>query len=230
MKTIEKVLEDFLREQKARLKPKTYRGYKSAIELFKDYLNGYAYLGLDEEDSQTFDELYNKEGKEFCQIFEYDKIDSFQISEFLGYFMIRKVMGSKELMKTVVRVMRRFAKWMREKDYINEEKYEMLDGTIDDFKDDLPKVVELSDLIYEYTQYAPPVDFTDTVEGYFTVVKIQPGKLWLEDYSGQEEKIGPVSVSDEISSLCKEGWTLSLKLGKTKKGWQILESGNVYPE
>jgi len=50
--------------------------------------------------------------------------------EFLGYFMIRKVIGSKELMKTVVRVMRRFAKWMREKDYINEEKYEMLDGTI----------------------------------------------------------------------------------------------------
>ena len=106
----------------------------------------------------------------------------------------------------------------------------MLDGTIDDFKDDLPKVVELSNLIYEYAQYAPPVDFSETVEGYFTVTKIQPGKLWLEDYSGQEGKIGPVRVSDEISSLCKEGWTLSLKLGKTKKGWQILESGNVYPE
>jgi len=91
-------------------------------------------------------------------------------------------------------------------------------------------VVELSDLIYEYAQYAPPVDFTDTVDGYFTVTKIQPGKLWLEDYLGQGEKIGPVSVSDEISSLCKEGWTISLTLGKTKKGWQILESGNVYPE
>jgi hypothetical protein len=67
-------------------------------------------------------------------------------------------------------------------------------------------------------------------EGYFPVTKIQPGKLWLKDYSGQEGKIGPVFVSDEISSLCKVGWMISLKLGKTRKGWEILESGNVYPK
>ena len=230
MKTIEKVLVEFLREQQIQLKPKTYRGYKDTIELFKDYLNGYAYQELDEEDSELFDKLFNEENKEFCQIFGHDKISSYQIGEFLGDFMIRKVTGSKEFMRTVSRVMRKFIKWIKKKGYMDEEEYEMAAQAVDSLKNDLPNVTELSDLIYEYAEYAPPINFTKTVEGYFPVTKIQPGKLWLGDYSEQEGKIGPVFVSDEISSLCKIGWSICLKLGKTRKGWEILESGNVYPK
>lgn len=230
MKTIEKVLVEFLREQQIQLKSKTYRGYKDAIELFKDYLNGYAYQELKEKDSELFDKLFNEENKEFCQIFGYDKISSCQIGEFLGDFMIRKVIVSKELMRTVNRVMRKFIKWIRKKGYVDEEEYDMAAQAVDGLKNDLPKVAELSDLIYEYTEYAPPIDFTKTVEGHFPVTKIQPGKLWLRNYLEQEGKIGPVFVSDEISSLCKVGWMISLKLGKTRRGWEILESGNVYPE
>jgi len=230
MKTIEKVLVNFLREQQIQLKPKTYRGYKDTIEFFKDYLNDYAYEELNEEDSELFDKLYNEEDKEFCQIFGPDRISSCQISEFLGEFMIRKVIVSKEFMKTVSRVMRKFIKWIRGEGYMDEEEYDVSARAVDGLKNDLPNVAGLSDLIYEYAEYAPPMNFTKTVEGYFPVTKIQPGKLWLGDYSKQEGKIGPVFVSNEISSLCKVGWSICLKLGKTQKGWQILESGNVYPK
>jgi len=61
------------------------------------------------------------------------------------------------------------------------------------------------------------------------VTKIKPGELWFEDYIGPEEEIGPVFVFTEISSMCKVGWVISLELGKTIKGWQMLESGNAYP-
>lgn len=230
MKTIKQVLGEFLEEQEARLKPKTYRGYADAIYLFEQCLNGYAYQGLNKKDSECFDKLYNEEHKEFCAIFGLDKIGPSEIGEFLDYFMIRKVMGSKELMKTVGKVMRKFVKWMGEKGYMQEEKLEGTAERVDELKDELPKVEELSGLIYEYIQNHPVGDFSEICDSYFRVTKIEPGKLWLEDdMGGGKDDIGPVIVSAEISSLCKVGWVINLELGRTRKGWEILESGNVYP-
>ena len=121
MKTIKQILDEFLEEQKARLKPSTYKGYWDAIYLFEQCLNGYAYQYLNKKDSKRFDKLYSEEHKEFCEVFGPDKIGSSEIGEFLDYFMIRKVAGSKELMKTVGRVMRKFVKWMKEKGYMQVE-------------------------------------------------------------------------------------------------------------
>lgn len=227
MKTIKQVLNEFLKEQQARLKPSTYRGYDDAIYYFEACLNGYAHQYLDEKDSKLFDKLYDQ-GKEFCEIFGPGTIGSNEIGEFLDYFIIKKVMGSKELMKTVGRVMRKFVRWMNEKGYMSNEEYRITAERVDSLKDELPKVEELASMIYHYIENNLVEDFTRTVDGYFTVTKITPGKLWLEDMGGGQS-IGSIFVSSEISSLCKVGWVIYLELGKTTKGWQMLESGNVYP-
>ena len=229
MKTIKQVLDEFLAEQEARLKSSTYKGYKDTIYLFEQCLNGYAYQGLNKKDSKRFDKLYSEEHKEFCEVFGPDKIGSAEIGEFLDYFMIRKVVGSKELMKTVGRVMRKFVKWMEEKGYMQGEEYENAAELVDELKDELPRVEELSGLIYEYIQNQPPGSFSEIRDSYFRVTKIEPGKLWLEDDMGGDDDVGPMIVSTEISSLCKVGWVINLELGKTRKGWRMLESGNVYP-
>ena len=229
MKTIKQVFKEFLKEQQARLKPRTYGGYEDAIYFFEQCLNGYAHQYLNEKDSKLFDKLYNENNKEFCEIFGPDKIGSSEISEFLNYFMIRKVMGSKELMKTVGRVMQKFVKWMDEKEYMLEEEYENVAETVAELKDEIPKVKELSNLIYDYIQNNAPEDFTQTVDGYFRVTEIENSKLWLVDYIEHKKKIGPVFVSTEISSMCKVGWVICLEIGKTSKGWEMLESGCVYP-
>ena len=212
------------------MKPRTYGGYEDAIYFFEQCLNGYAHQYLNEKDSKLFDKLYNEKNKEFCVIFGPDKIGSSEIGEFLDYFMIRKVMGSKGLMKTVGRVMRKFVKWLNEKGYMNEGEYDTSAEIVDELKDELPEVVALSSLIYDYIQDNPPEEFRESVDGYFRVIKIEPRKLWLEDYIACGGTLGPVSVSTEISSMCKEGWVIYLELGKTSKGWQMLVSGTVYPK
>jgi hypothetical protein len=138
-------------------------------------------------------------------------------------------MGSKELMRTVGIVMGKFLEWLKEKGYMSEEKYEDVAEIVDELKDELPKVEELPDLIFEYIQDSPlEQDFAETVEGYFKVTKIKPGELWLED-TLEGKEIGPVFVSTAISSMCKVGWVICLELSKTSKGWRMLESRNVYP-
>ena len=54
-------MEEFLEEQKARLKPRTYSGYEDAIDLFEYFLNGYACNSLDKEESKLYDKLYEGE-------------------------------------------------------------------------------------------------------------------------------------------------------------------------
>lgn len=225
MKTIKQVFEEFLKEQKSRLKPGTLRGYEDAIFLFQSYLNDYASQYLDEQAIESFE----KKGKDFCEIFTPEQISSTEINEFLNYFLIRKVMGSKELMKNVSRAMKKLVKWMNEKGYMEQEDYEYSIEVTDKAKEDLPQCEELANLIYECCEYGDYEEYTETMDRYWQVTKIQPGKLWFEDYTGSGKKIGPVRVDYEISSLCKIGWVINLVLGKTRRGWKMLESGNVYP-
>ncbi len=227
MKTIKQVLNDFLKEQHAGVKPSTYRDYDEAISLFEECLDGYAYQYLDERDSKRFEEL-SRNDKEFCEIFGPSNIGANEISEFLDYFMVKKVIGSKELMKNVGRVMGIFVRWMNEKGYMDDEESTITAERVDGLKDDLPKVEELASMIYDYIEDNPVDDFTKTMDGYFRITKIRPGELWFEDMGGGTS-IGPTFVSKEISSLCKVGWVICLELGKTTKGWQMLESGYVYP-
>ena len=225
MNSIKKVFKEFLEEQKAHLSTRTLRGYEDAIFLFQSYLNEYASQYLDEEETESFE---NK-GKDFCEIFSPGQISNIEINEFLNYFMIRKVMGSKELMKNVSRAMKKLVKWLNEKGYMEQEDYGYSIEVTEKAKDDLPQCEELANLIYACCQYGDYEEYTETVDGYLEVTKIQPGKLWFEDYLGSGKEIGPVHVDYAISSLCKVGWVINLVLGKTRRGWKMLESGNVYP-
>lgn len=221
----QKVFKEFLKEQKAYLSSRTFRGDEDAIFLFQDYLNEYAAQYLDKEDRKLLD----IDGKDFSEIFSPDQIGSAEINEFLNYFMIRKVMGSKELMKNVSRAMKKLVKWLNEKGYMEQEDYEYSIEVTNKAKEDLPQCEELANLIYECCEHGNYEEYTEKVDGYLQVTKIQPGKLWFEDYTGSGKKIGPVHVDYEISSLCKIGWVINLALGKTRLGWKMLESGNVYP-
>ena len=85
-------------------------------------------------------------------------------------------------------------------------------------------------MILDYVQKHPvKAQYTSDLDAYFRIVKIEPGKLWLEDYLRSGNKVGPVIVSEEINSKCKVGWTICLLLVKTGVVWRILESGYVLP-
>jgi hypothetical protein len=38
-----------------------------------------------------------------------------------------------------------------------------------------------------------------------------------------------VRLPKEITDHCRVGWQVNLLLGKTRNGWSIMETGNVYP-
>jgi len=227
-KTIEAVLDEFLKEQQERLKPSTVRKYESIIDLFQSFLDGYAYQGLDKQEDGLFDRLYNAEGdehREFCQVFGPEKIAG-SVNEFLNYFMIRKVMCGKELMQAAGTVIKKLGKWLKEKGYIQSESAAEVVSCGATAAKELPATEELAWMLADYAD-CTAVDCDEVIEDHFTIEAVETGKLHLSAFSGNDEIIIPLPRN--ISDACRVGWSISGVVGKTDKGWSILEVWNVYP-
>ena len=140
MKTIETVLKEFLDEQRQLLnqeKSEDYEDYEEVVNLFVQFLNSYAYLNLGEEDAELFDELFNNEDKEYCEIFGTEYIRAIGMWSFFGDFITRKGPCSKTFMKTVGRVMPELINWLHEKGHMGDEEYNKINAIIKEFKDDI---------------------------------------------------------------------------------------------
>jgi hypothetical protein len=229
-KTIADIFEEFLAEQQARLSPKTYSGYEEVISFFRIYLNDYAHQFLNREEDDLYDRLYDSENKQFWQMFGPEHLGNAEITDFLSDFMVKKIAGNKTLMETTGRVMLKLVNWLHEKGYMPDEEFKEASKSVKELKADLPLVGEVTDLIYDYVQKHPVEDhYTSDLDTYFSIEKIEPGKLWLEDYMTSEKIPVPVLVSEEIGSMCKVGWIISMRVVKTGDVWRILETGYVYP-
>src|SRR2546421_1463253 len=111
--TIDDALQRFLDKQRKRLSPRTMANYAYVIELLRDCLNGYAYQSLSGFEKKRWEKAFNNGDEEaFCKLFGPDKIVE-NYGEFLGYFMIRKVMAGPELLKASGTVTKKLAEGRR---------------------------------------------------------------------------------------------------------------------
>ncbi|MBI4563465.1 MAG: hypothetical protein HY716_02065 [Planctomycetes bacterium] len=234
---IDEVLDEFLREQRLRLKRAVLSHYESVIDLLQQHLNGYAYESLSKPESALFDKHYNAKGedhREFCQLFGPDKIVG-NLGMFLGYFMIRKVMAGATLKRAAGTVTKRLSKWLAEKGYTSNEAAAAGQERGADAARDLPKAERAAKILFDAADAVPvnPNELAD--ENYlefdhFTLGKVEPGKLWLDVYEGGRTRLlGPITAPKKATDLVQEGWEISCGLGRVRGKWRIIEMGNIYP-
>ncbi|MHB8512465.1 MAG: hypothetical protein ACYDCC_09810 [Actinomycetota bacterium] len=226
--TISETLAGFLAEQEKRLAPSTFHKYQEVIELLKHSLDEYAHQGLSPAERAVWERRYEKNSAvgSFTNSFGPDKILE-NVGEFLGYFMVRKVWASKDLLKAAGTVTKKLAAWLLERGYATAEEATNAAGRGADAARDLPRADELGSIFRRLIDESPPERVIEEwEETYPTISRIEPGKIWFAD--GQE--VGPVAVPRRASDLAQVGWSVSaLLLGRTRTGWRILEIGNVYP-
>jgi len=236
--TIDQVFKELLAEQRKRLKPQTQKKYEDVIELLQLHLNSYAYEGLSEAESALFDSCFNAEAKdhrEFCQLFGPEKIIE-NLSSFLGFFMIRKVIAGEDLKRRAGTVTKKLSKWLAEKGYISQESG--LEGVEEgaEAARDLPRAERAAQIPLEAVDelVVDPRDLDD--EGYldfdhYTIAKVEPGKLWLKVFKGGGHRtLGPIPTPKRATELLRRGWDISCALGRMRGQWRIVEVANVYPK
>jgi len=227
--TIEAVLREFLGDQQARLSERTFRQYQEIVELLTICLDNYGHQSLDRMERRRFEAAFRSDPGAFSHLFGPEKILD-NLDEFLGYFIIRKVgYGGETLMRSAGAVSKKLVKWLVENGHVDREAGEVAELGAAEAARDLPRAERLSQALYELAARGPgalvdPNSIADEnhVEDQLQISKVEPGKLWFEDY-------GPVAVPRSVSDLAREGWFVYVELGRTRKGWVLLGSGSVYP-
>ena len=119
--TIDAVLGEFLAEQRERLSTRTFRNYDDVVELLRHSLDGYAYSSLDDDERERWEQAFESgdEGA-YCRLFGPQKIPE-HLAEFLGHFMVRKVMAGQALLKASGTVTGKLVTWLAAHGYIDSD-------------------------------------------------------------------------------------------------------------
>jgi len=226
--TIHDVLGEFLAEQRERLSAKTFHNYEEIVELLRHSLDGYAYTSLDRGEHQRWQRAFESGDEHaFCRLFGPEKIPE-HLGEFLGYFMVRKVMASQQLLKASGTVTGKLMTWLAARGYIDTEQAGDASGRAKDAARDLPLADRLASLLHDIAARTPDIDVNavddqDWVEDHLAVSDVEPGRIWFEG------GIGPITVSRPVSDLARPGWSVSITAARTASTWRLLEVGFVYP-
>ena len=213
-----------LSDQKGNVSSRTFSKYKGILDLLRSCLESY-WPRHDGEECRRI----TASGGTYCGTFGPQEILG-GLSEFLGYFMPRKVVASKETMKAAGTVTKKLVQWLAAKGYV--ECDECLEHAVEQTSNaarDLPASQEVVDLLEAYLDEHSPASYSREIEDHFTVTRIEPGKLWLEPLASGDREIGPVPVPTEVSATCRAGWEISGVAVKTSKGWRLTEVWNVSP-
>jgi hypothetical protein len=226
--TIDEVLSAFLAEQREGLSARTFRNYADVIELLRHSLDGYAHSSLDDDELRRFEQAFDGGDEHaFCRLFGPEKIPE-HLGEFLGYFMVRKVMGGQELLKASGTVTAKLTRWLADHGHIGAGAGADAVERARDAARDLPAADRLGVMLHDVAARAPQIDpdsieDADWVEDQLAISDVQPGLIWFE------HDIGPIEVPRAASDLARPGWLVSLTAARSADRWQLLEVGFVYP-
>jgi hypothetical protein len=226
--TIDEALDAFLAEQRKHLSAKTLRNYENVVSLLRSSLNGYAYQSLTGLEEKRWRKAFDAGDEQaFARLFGPEKIAE-NLGEFLGYFMVRKVMASQELLRASGTVTKKLAAWLHEQGYISDDERADAVERGGDAARQLPRAERLGELLHDEMAKTPPFDPDDIpdehwVEDSLAIERVEPGALWFEG------GIGPVRVSKKASDLAEVGWSVNVVLAQLRGEWRIVELGFVYP-
>jgi len=202
-----------------------------SLELLRHGLDGYGYQHVARAGRDRWSAAYN-DGEEdaFCRMFGARDLVRY-LDEFLGHFLIRKVLMPEEEVARTVEDVRGFIEWLAAEREITPVAARKALGEIARASVDLPAAERLGHLLYAIARAGeakPPrgatPEFDEIVEDFLVIERVAPGRIWFLD------GVGPIKVPEAASAVARPGWTINLVLGRRGTAWEVLEVGNVYPE
>jgi len=222
------VLTEFLAAQRARLAASTYARYEDIVELLRHSLNGYGYESLTGHDAEAWREAFDAgEDEAFTRLCGPERIVE-HYSEFLGYFMVRKVAASKQQLKDAGTVTKRLARWLAEQGYVAADAAEVARERATDAGKQLPRADELGHQLFLETQrtqlpgHPNEIPDEDWIEDHLPITRVEAGRLWFGD-------VGPVEVPTDASDVAEVGWDVTVVLARLDGVWRLVQVGTVYP-
>jgi hypothetical protein len=141
--------------------------------------------------------------------------------------MVSKVIVGADTLLASGTVMKKLAKWLVDQEYVTSDDADLAIEQGSDAARDLPAAEKLSVILYDLTagRHAPR---DSDVEGRFSITKVEPGRIWLQD-EDDGENYGPILLSEKATKLCRVGWIISGAVRKSGNRRVLVEAFKVYP-
>ena len=233
MMTIQEALDQFLAEVGEGNRRSMHSPW-SIIELLRVFLNDYGYDGLSEPDRTEFEREYDQ-GRQFREIFRFDRVEPALLNRFLSTFVIKNVAGTNSFYKACGPLIEKLVAWLGKKNYWSHEQMNSFRELVGPKAgSELGACASLGSLLQEYSDAhsaAVPRDLNilpdeDYLEERFTITKVTPARLHFESFDEGEIVL---SLSNHITGKARIGWSVFLELARVTDKWQIVSVGNVYP-
>ena len=224
--TINQALEEFLAEQANRLAPRTYRQYENVIELLRYCLEGWVEV-TDKKLEKAVDKARDAGAEDaVCSLCPPREIAGC-ISEFLGWFMVRKVVAGQDLMRAAGTVTRRLGRWLYEHEYIDIDDAEYFEEEGTELGRALPKAKTLADQLATWVENQPAVSANKTYESRFQIDAVTERGWTVTDLMGMNRLPGDVVVPSKFRNPQQVGWEVSGIIAETPRGLRWVEVWNV---
>ncbi len=199
-------LAEFLAERDKPTKARPFTVKRSIVELLESYMDSYAYESLPKDEKEMWRRRWEKdeEANSFSRTFGPHRIPE-HVGTFLGWFIIRKVLGGREISEAAGPEMLGL---LEAKGYVKPGRG--LDDAKEiarDAADELPRAEKLTSMLYDVTKKritGQILEDRDLDAEPVTISKVEPGRLWFTDFD--DEEIGPLAVPPAASELARVGW------------------------
>jgi hypothetical protein len=231
VETITVALAQFLNESGAG-NPRSTGSPAAVIELFQEYLNGWAHEDLTPCERQRFEREY-AENRRFCDVFDARRIQPHHLNALLGHFAVRHGPGTKGFLQAVGPVMEKLATWLVQKGFWAAKDYAWYRELVGEKPGhQLVGCDEFVRLLWQHAEahavHAPgDLPEEDCVDEEFMIRSVEPGKLSLETLLGGEDIV--LKLPKALTAKARAGWSVNLELARVRGKWRILSVGNVYP-
>lgn len=227
--TINQIFDEFLVLQGTRLSESSLRRYEEVLSYFRSCMDGYGHQWLSDEEAGLFDREYSRdeEAGSFCNLFGPEKVLE-NLDDLVGWFLVRKTFASKSTLQAVPAVLGELVRWLGQEGHATPDAADGTEALLDDASS-LARAEEFSSRLYDLMEAGPIGSLIEDWENEMAVItRVDPGTIWLKNEETGYEV--PLGVPDDVAGLAAPGWRISaLNLGRTAKGWVLLEMGNVYP-
>lgn len=217
MMTIEKGIKQFKENLEAKLPEDQFDEYLWALDLFEDYLAHYSSVSKSNPDPDYSEVLLTG---------NINEISVKEIEEFLHVFVIRKVSSTSDEMKVYLSLMGKFAEWLGTNSLITKEMTDDLKKSIK-AAELLPVTARISEHLFEISKNNVIRKYSEIITGNFVVDNINKFQVTLKDRK-TDRVLKPLLLTNDITSMLKDGMILHLEVGLCDEGWVIIEAGNVY--
>ncbi len=136
--TIQDLMQEFLEKQEERLQSSSFQNYERVLNSYRIYLNRYGPNYLDKNEEAIFDgQIQMVPNATYCSLLSWEKLGQVDFWEYLNYYIPNKVIATRSYLRSIVTVLRKFAKWMLGKGVFDRSHYEEIRDEIGAFKEDI---------------------------------------------------------------------------------------------